>query len=272
MQIISESLKTLILTQTRPMADRLEEANNPVFKPGEQSGISNTVRAMCRGQGKNPYVAQMEVICAIVKGYLMKRALGIVAEMGTGKTLMASFVSWCMKIILKHSPRALILCPATLITTWEREYSSIFGDGVKVVDMNGPNAISMLARLRMEPARPDKPEVWICGLHRMKTASPWQPSYFIKKTYERRDVKDDYGNVTHNALVPVETPICPRCCTTQLNLLKTRRNRCSSCGEPLWGPIKGGRTYAPVNYIRKFLPTHFHFLIVDEVHKCATSC
>lgn len=271
MQIISESLKNLILTQTKPMADRLEEANDPLFKPGEQSDLARTVRSMCQGHGKKTYKAQLEVICAIVKGFLTKRALGIIGEMGTGKTLVASFVLWCMKLIFKHSPRALVLCPATLITTWEREFRSIFGDSVKVIDMNGPNAIAMLSRLRAEPAIPGKPEVWICGLHRMKTASPWQPSYFIKKTYERRDVKDDYGNVTPNALVTAETPICPRCCKPQLNLLKTRRNICGKCGEPLWGPVKDGRTYAPVNYIRKFLPAHFQFLIVDEVHKCKGS-
>lgn len=274
------------------MAEKLKEDNVPVFIPGERSTIARSVRKMCSGKKKTPYLAQMEVICAIIKGFFLKRALAIVAEMGCGKSLMAAFVVWCLRMVLGHTPRTLVLCPGTLISTWVREFEAIFGDTVKIVDMNGPDAISLLSGLREEPVIPEKPEVWICGLYRMKTAAQWRASYFVKRTWERTDYEDEYGTLHQNAVVKVETPICPRCSEPLLNLTKTRRNRCPKCHEPLWGPVNhnGGlagaigkksgesrtsrpseRAYAPVNYIRKFLPGHFHLLLVDEVHKCKGS-
>lgn len=272
MLIRTESLKEVIVSQSKTMAERVQVLSAPVFIPDEQSAIACRVRETCKDKGKTPYLAQQEAICALVKGFLRKRALGLIAEMGTGKTLISLFVVWCLHLVLGYHPRTLVLCPTTLISTWMREIQAVFGDAINVIDIHGPDAISRLIRLKNESVKPDKPEIWICDLYRMKTSAQWRTTCFIQRRYERLETKNKGGAPLRNALVPIETPLCLRCSHPQGNLLKTRRNRCENCGEPLWGPVYDGqKVYAPVNYIKKFLPKHFQFLIVDEVHKNKSS-
>ncbi len=265
MQILPSSLKEFILAQSKKLAETVQKVLAPDYVPGEQNELTQKIKARLNS-AKKPYPAQQEAICALLKGFKKKRAMGLIAEMGTGKTLQASYVSRCMELVFGHATRTLVLCPTTLISTWTRELQALFGDAVRIIDANGPDALSLLAKLRLAPRVPDKPEVWICGFNRMKISYSWSTSYYRKSAYQIKETNENGVIISYP--LRMEIPICPRCAAECLYVKNTRRTCCGHCGEPLWGPAPDSRkVYAPVMYIKKYLKKHFHLLITDEAHK-----
>lgn len=265
MELRTESLKNFTLYQSKALTARAQDELDPVYETGEHTDLAERIRACCVA-GKTPYPAQQEVINAIIKGFTTKRAMGIIAEMGCGKTPMASFISWALKLVFGHVLRTLIICPPILVSTWVKEYRALFGDDVRIVDINGPDALRRLDRLRREPVIPDKPEIWICGFNRIKTGSKWSLVTAFKSVYSM--VKRVVHGVEVKEPESLKMPICPRCFKELHNLSKSHRESCPECGEPLWGPAQDAtRAYPPATFIAKYLSRHFHLLIVDEVHQ-----
>lgn len=260
------SLKEFTLSQSKALGDKVRAKMRPQYTPGDSSSFLTRVKNLCDEGNKTPYRSQQDTINALLQGFKTKRVLGLIAEMGCGKTLLSSYAARCMELLFQHPARTLVLCPPTLISTWQEELADIFGDTVTVVDANGPDALKLFAELRKKPRRPEKPEVWISGFNRIKTSYPWEASCYTARPISSYQRLEEGGFIT--AYERNETSLCPRCSKDLDFTPKTRRQSCPHCREPLWGPAAGAKpVYAPVLFIKKYLRKHFHFLICDESHK-----
>ena len=268
--IKEKSLKNFVVGLKEQLNTKLNDFFSVRFQPGENSHFD--VLQRLAPFSKKPYAAQTVAISALLKGFRKKRVLGLVAEMGCGKTLQSTYVTrlWAEK--KGYPTRNLILCPPTLVSTWKEELSEVLGDSAVVIDANGPDVIALLSKLRNEPFIPAKQEYWIIGLNRMKTNAAWESKLQVNKA----------GRLC-----------CPDCFTVQAKSsladsdgkeadedfaysvfeedewqLKHRRTICNHCKSPMWGNKNPHeKTYAPVFFIKKYLKRHFHFLVADEVHK-----
>lgn len=257
-----KSLKDFVLGAADQLERKVVDLLAPLYRPREENKFVNEVRQRCHGHGKTPFAAQMDSLCAILKGFKSGlRCVSLVAEMGCGKTLLGCFTALLLSVILRRPARALVLCPPTLISTWVKELKSIFGNKVNIVSANGHEALYLLAKARAERTLPDKPEFWIMGFNRAKTSFTWEHagiyrSRAIKKDSVGRDRRTDIS-------------CCVHCCTPiDWNEFRdTKRNFCTKCKAPLFGPASRRSRYAPALYIKKYLKGYFDILIPDEVHK-----
>lgn len=174
---------------------------------------------------------------------------------------MTVFVSLLLAMMkFKRPTRTLILCPGTLISTWEEELQAICGDAVRVINANGQNCLSLLIKLRSQPMFPDKPEFWLIGFNRMKTNAPWETAV----RYQTR--KGPVCSHCGRSLDSFEST--PGVFVNEGWMTSKRRLPCPFCTTPLWGNVKDGpRVYAPVLFFKRYLKRHFSFLVADEMQK-----
>lgn len=260
-----KSLKDFVLGATNQLERKVVDLLNPLYQPGEQSEFTNKIRNMCDGFGKTPFPAQMDSICATLKGFRKGlRCVSMIAEMGCGKTLLGCFIAYALSAILNRPTRSLVLCPPTLISTWRKELRAIFGDKVRIVSANGVEAMYLLTEARKDMAPPDKPEFWLMGFNRAKTGYTWDHAGIFKT---KKIVTEELNNgerrskaYSRSYCVDCHRPI------DWGAFRETKRNFCE-CGSPLWGPDGRRKKYPPVLYIKKYLKNYFDILIADEVHK-----
>ena len=269
MRTETRSLKDFVLGISHQLTAKVRSVLTPVYTPGETTPFTQSVREhIASVVRKKPYPAQLDALCALMNGYAHgDRCLGLVGEMGTGKTLQGVVSAMCMELVTGHPLRTLVLCPPHLVSTWKEEIAESLGEAARVIDASGPNALSLLVRLRGEPRIPDKPEYWLIGFNRAKTNYPWQPVCFKKQKLSPRGT--GYNGAARR--VSYHVMLCERCATElpdDLNWSGAIRNLCPYCGNPLWGPSNEDRhIYAPVLYIKKYLSRYFHLAIFDEVQK-----
>lgn len=273
MRTEERSLKNFILAATDQLTAKVERVLAPIYTPGETDALTMRVKShIASVSKKKPYAAQLDAVCALMKGFRSKRCLGLVAEMGTGKTLQGCLVGMSMSLLTGTPTRTLVLCPPHLVSTWEEELHDSFGKAVRVVNASGPEALSMLVRLRKETPVPDKPEFWIMGFNRAKTSFRWKPAWFTQCKIGK-SLFDDTGK-PYSMRYTVER--CERCGNElPAEMDRTARNLCPYCGNPLWGPARkvahtnddSESVYAPILYIKKYLNKHFQLAVFDEAHK-----
>lgn len=270
MLIRKRSLKDFILGATAQLTAKVKHALHPLFNPGDPDPYADKVGEAVSMGIKKPFPAQADALRALMEGFRQKRCLGLVAEMGCGKTLMGILAAWAMSSLKGRPTRSLVLCPPHLISTWTQEMKEIFGDAVRVVDASGKNALTLLTQLRDASRYPDKPEYWVIGFNRAKTNFRWKTTWWDKRAADICSF-DGVRKVSRYTI-----PVCERCghelpAAIDLSL----RNTCERCSNPLWGPRRvqtaddpdGETTFAPVLYIKRYLRRHFQLLIADEVHK-----
>jgi superfamily II DNA or RNA helicase len=253
MKTLEKSLKDLILGIKDQIESRVENLFTPAFVPGED--FHKEVFGVTRSLPRKPYLAQIAVIGALVKGFRKHRALALVGEMGVGKTCLSILTA---HLFAKRPMRTLVVCPSTLVSTWAEEIRTTLGDKVKVIDANGLGCLAQLIRLRAEPMVPEKAEFWIIGLNRIKTNAPWVSKVI---DHPRRGTScPDCGKSLE--IMPDEV----RGYDGSWAILK-RRTLCPHCGTPLWSYQYDRRIYAPVNFIKARLKRHFGLFIADEAHQ-----
>lgn len=256
-------LKDFVLSASSQLADKIKSIMNPLYTPQENTELADLARsriaAICR---KKVYRAQLDAICALIKGYTRDRCLGLIGEMGCGKTLQGCLVGVSLEFVTGHPVRTLVLCPPHLVSTWQEEVAQSLGDAVRVVNAGGVNALSLLTQLRNAPKVPDKPEFWLLGFNRSKTNYTWKPAFF-----KQTRITDKSSSVSNRLYYTV--PHCDYCAQPLPDDMNfSLRNLCPFCGNPLWGPDgKARRVFAPVLYIKRYLQRHFQFVIFDEVQK-----
>ena len=258
------------------LGQQAELSLDPLHVPGRD--VLPTLDLM-----RDPFEAQRHVIEATRKVLHRQKALLLVGEMGSGKTIMG------MSAIHAHAQgrpyRALVFCPGQLVAKWEREIRETI-PGASVIQIEGWRDLLHLDRT----SKPSGIEWSIIARDRAKLGPRWQPAYVC-----RRHADDGFLR-------------CPRCGLRLVNEkrepfvigkpsqigqpgtgLWKRRAKCDwvltnpgndnspdddtagqlieGCGSPLWQMTNEIWRYEPALFIKRHLKHYFRYLILDEVHE-----
>ena len=127
---------------------------------------------------RDPFEAQSHLIEAVRKVLHRQKAILLVGEMGTGKTLMG------MAAVHAHAGgrpyRALVFCPGQLVRKWEREIRETI-PSAEVVQVETWQRLLRLSRA----VKPAGVEWYVIGRDRAKLGAKWRPAY------QRRTQCDD---------------------------------------------------------------------------------
>lgn len=232
---------------------------------------------------RQPFEAQSHVIEAARKALRRQKALLLVGEMGTGKTIMG------MAAIQAHAGgrpyRALVFCPGQLVHKWAREIRETI-PRAEVVPIETWKTLLRLDRSR----KPAGVEWYIIARDRAKLGARWQPAY------QRRTKADDgflrCPQCGRRLVDDQREPLCvgkPGRNGQPGSGLWKRRSQCvwvladhggdsdsqpeqadhlvPGCGSPLWQMTGELHRYEPALFIKRHLRHFFHYLILDEIHE-----
>ena len=231
---------------------------------------------------RDPFEAQSHVIEAMRKALQRQKAILLVGEMGTGKTIMG------LAAIHAHAKgqpyRALVFCPGQLVNKWEREIRETIPD-VEVIQIETWKDLLHLNRT----SKPTGAEWYIIARDRAKLGAKWQPAFI-----RRQHAVDGFLRCPHcgwrlvtDKREPLHVGKPSHNGQASTGLWK-RRSRCEwvlsnesggegtqnrgdhlveGCGSPLWQMNTELRRYEPALYIKRRLRDFFHYLVLDEVHE-----
>ncbi len=197
---------------------------------------------------RKPFVPQAHVITASVKALQRQKAIMLVAEMGTGKTLMGQAA--CHTHANGKPYNAVVMCPGQLTKKWERELRLTI-PGVEVQQIESWKDVFRIQR------RPASPTWWIIGRDRCKLGSFWEMAIVNRQG----------------------AAACPHCAHELLDKdgnrlpfagLKPAKRRCDACHAPLWTFVRkrGAQDrWAPASVIKKKRRGCIDYLVLDEVHE-----
>ena len=230
-----------------------------------------------------PFEAQAHVLEATRKALKRQKAVLLVGEMGTGKTLMG------MSAIHAHAGgqryRALVFCPGQLVEKWAREIRETI-PGAEITSLSSWKDLLRLDKVR----KPTRAEWYVIARDRAKLGAKWQPAC------QRRNHREDgFLRCPHCGLRLVDADRAPlrlgepgqagrsgtglwkqrAKCTWVLTNPRSSRDPdaeqgdrlASGCGSPLWQMTGELRRYEPALFIKRHLRHFFHYLILDEVHE-----
>lgn len=243
------------------LANKLKPIFNGVIDEQARSWMKHCLKI----GNKKPYPKQFTAIVSILKALASKRAVGLCAEMGCGKTLMAIFSALVQSQLLNRCPRTLIVCPSTLLEVWKREILEICGIGnVAVYCLNDRDAIQVFVNLKESPVEPTVPEFYVVGVNRAKLSYSVERKTKVKRRKRTVEIDGAFTVESYDAHYCID-------CGKELEEKKipklSGRCMCPDCNSPMWGPADGPRRYAPGAYISKYLKGFFDLLIWDEAHQ-----
>jgi len=274
----SISLKEFLDEYGENMAEKITQELNVIHNPitHKEKRISDILN----GIKKKPFPSQSEIIKACYKSIISgNKAVYIVAECGTGKTLKSIGIAYVL-YKLKNIHRVLVMCPPHLVPKWIQEIKDSLWEA-KAYNFNGKDVIKQLKKLKKQP-KPTNLEFYIIGRERAKTGFLWRPAivkkhdkYFCPRCGEELLDKDGYP-----------LPVFER--NTQGRLKK--RYSCKNivekwkynpeignhhktkdiCGEQLWQPDNTRKNYhkvIPAKFIKSRMKNFFDLFITDEVHQ-----
>jgi hypothetical protein len=211
------------------------------------------------GLNRAPFEPQAHVIEAIIKTWNRQKAAWLVAEMGTGKTIMA------IGAVNRHARgpyNALVFCPGQLVRKWEREIRETI-HGARVVQLEDWRDVVALTKVK-----PSGRTWYIIARDRAKLGAKWRPAA--------------------NKIEGQPWLRCPTCggrlvdersAALEMGDLGKRRMRCEQvlnpdggvpldgCCSPLWQYTSELWRWEPAKYIHKHLRRFFTYLVLDEVHE-----
>jgi superfamily II DNA or RNA helicase len=252
---------------------------------------------------RRPFPAQIIAIMGLAKRWQRARTAMVVAECGTGKTLISL---GAMHVHGRGSPfTALAMVPPHLVEKWAREaFLTLPGLRVFVIDdlrnggdenkCHGVNEVRLRQgrivreglrttlselRLRKDSASARKrwlslcgrPSLFIVGRERAKLGYFWRHAYRVPHSgpYVGCVVNSDTGKpviVNDSRLTASEFE--------RVKIAETIETRggksCRPLHSPLWqaDPDKL-RRMAPIEFIGRYMPEWFDYAICDEIHQLA---
>ena len=251
-------LKEFLTDYSESLADKVVKTLKVVHDPLKDSNpdLDHLLAIM----PKRPFPSQVEIAKACYKSFLTgNRGVYIVAECGTGKTIMSIGVAQLM-YALQDVKRVLVLCPPTIVKKWISEIRDSLPNA-KVFNLNTKNITKELLKISRQEKN-SAFEFYIIGRERAKIGAPWRPAGIVR------------NGVFH----------CPGCNKAimdkddyPVNLYqRTKQGQykkkyvCAGCGEQLWQPDNskaGFRRVMPARFINKRMRGFFDLLIADEVHQ-----
>jgi hypothetical protein len=190
-----------------------------------------------------PLGRQHEAITATAASLLAHRNTLVVAEMGTGKSMIAiaSAATAGMK-------RVLVMAPPHLVEKWAREVkATIPGAKTRILESIGDvdalkdyRRSAPLGAGSSDPTLDEAPLFVMLSREKAKLGHAWKPAYVLKKRFYK-------GSGTF------ELPTCPNCgqvLETDEGLLThealAKKKHTCSCGSPLWQADRSGPRRYPL--------------------------
>lgn len=271
-----QNLDDYMLTYGPMLGQQAERSLEPLHVPGRDSLPDLSLL-------REPFEAQAHVIEATRKALQRQKAVLLVGEMGTGKTIMA------MAAIHADAGgrpyRALVFCPGQLVHKWEREIRETI-PGAAVMQIQSWKSLLHLHKGRA----PAGAEWYIITRDRAKLGAKWQPASVRLKHLddgflrcpscglrlvdeERQPLR--LGRPAHSG--QPGTGLWKRRAKCEWVLTNPRGTQdpdaehgdglIQGCGSPLWQMTGELRRFEPALYIKRHLRHFFRYLILDEVHE-----
>jgi hypothetical protein len=271
-----QNLDQYMLSYGSLLGKQAERALNPLHVPGRDALV---VLELLR----EPFEAQAHLIEATRKALDRQKALLLVGEMGTGKTIMS------LAAVHAHARsrpyRALVFCPGQLVHKWEREIKETI-PGAEVIQVDSWKTLLRLDRSK----KPNHPEWYIITRDRAKLGAKWQPAYYRPKHGTNgflrcpgcglRLVDDERVPLTLGEPAKDGKPgtgLWKRRAKCQWVLTNDRGQNdperehggrlTEGCGSTLWQMNGEVWRYEPALYIKRHLRHFFDYLVLDEVHE-----
>jgi len=210
------------------------------------------VRRELKKLSREPFPAQAGVIEGLVALLRKKRHGFIIAECGTGKTIMSMAVPY---VLQNGKPyRTLVMCPGHLVEKWKREIEETVPDAMVTI-IGGWKAALEIARTEAE-TETRRPSYYVVSRDRAKLGYFRRPATVMKRG--QHVCPSCFAPIMDNDGIPVDD-----------TWLKRAKRWCSSCNGALW-QADGSRVrrVAPVELVKRFLGKgFFQFGIFDECHE-----
>ncbi|MBW1781273.1 MAG: DEAD/DEAH box helicase family protein [Deltaproteobacteria bacterium] len=273
----SISLKDFLDGYGESIAEKVTRELKVIHDPS--TGKDEAISTLLDELKKRPFASQAQIIEACYKSLMSgNKAVYMVAEMGTGKTIMAIAVAAILHK-LNGLKRVLVMCPPHLVLKWIQEIKESV-PGVKVTNLNGKNVIRKLERIRKEPANAGL-EFFVIGRERAKTGFLWRPTVIIRRKrlfcpgcgQELLD-RDGYPLGVFETNAQGRFKKRHACNNSVMKWVYdseagTHHKMMVPCGEQLWQPDlsrKNYRKYIPAKYIKNKMKGFYEMLVADEVH------
>ena len=261
--------------------------------------VSPRIEALLR----KPFPAQTIAIMGVAKRWQQARTAMVVAECGTGKTLISL---GAIHVHCQSNPfTALAMVPPHLVEKWAREaFLTLPGIRVFLIDdlrnggdenkSHGVNEVRLrqgrivreglhttLSELRLRKDSPNsrkrwqslcgRPSLFIVGRERAKLGYFWRHAYRVPQSgpYVGCVVNSDTGKpvvVDESRLTAGEFENVKIAET-----IETRGEKsCRPLHSPLWQADSDKiRRMAPIEFIGRYMPEWFDYAICDEIHQLA---
>ncbi len=274
---LASDLNELITKYGKSMGEAAERVLKPRFIPGvtllpDLSAIERN-RTKRSGARFAFFPSQIEKVGALLEGFKHYGRTWLIAEPGSGKTVMALGAAWVL-FRKKKDFRALVICPGHLVRKWRREVEwAIPGVMVRVIRSFGE-----LTAWRDAAAKHAGPAVAVISKETAKLGFDVDKPCAIKRRVS--DVDDFGGNIVRTIAA------CPKCNALQYELdgdektmlrydeyiLGNSPMKCVECGDKLSTNARGFRKNPHIDrYIQRKMKGVFDVLIADEVHELAGS-
>lgn len=227
----------------------------PLYQPSDRREYADRLSALKR----RPFAAQIDAIAGLVLALKRQPAAFLVGEMGVGKTAVSIAVAYLLGM-----KNTLVLCPPHLVQKWEKIRMTL--PACEVIQVR---SITGLCRSYRNPA--SKPRFFILSRERAKLSYRWKPAVLSLK---RILLMEEEGRTKRAALSILA---CPACFAEvkdrdgipfSLDQLGRRKEKCLSCGGPLWEADRTGvRRYAIADFIKQKMKGCFELFVADELHE-----
>jgi superfamily II DNA or RNA helicase len=265
--------------------------------------FDDAVSPRIEGLIRKPFPAQTIAIMGVAKRWQQARTSMVVAECGTGKTLISL---GAIHVHSRGNPfTALAMVPPHLVEKWAREaFLTLPGLRVFLIDdlrnggdenkCHGVNEVRLrqgrivreglhttLSELRLRKDSPSsgkrwlslcgRPSLFIVGRERAKLGYFWRHAYRVPRSgpYVGCIVNSDTGKpviVDDSRLTAGEFEKVKIAETIETRELKS----CRPLHSPLWQADGGKiRRMAPIEFIGRYMPEWFDYAICDEIHQLA---
>jgi superfamily II DNA or RNA helicase len=265
--------------------------------------FDDAVSPRIEGLLRTPFPAQTIAIMGVAKRWQHARTAMVVAECGTGKTLISL---GAIHVHHQRSPfTALAMVPPHLVEKWAREaFLTLPGIRVFLIDdlrnggdenkAHGVNEVRLrqsrivreglnttLSELRLRKDSPSsrkrwlslcgRPSLFIVGRERAKLGYFWRHAYRVPHSgpYVGCVVNSDTGRpviVNDSRLTAGEFE--------KVKIAETIEGRGEKSGRSLHSPLWQAdadkiRRMAPIEFIGRYMPEWFDYAICDEIHQLA---
>jgi len=203
------------------------------------------------------YPAQAHVITACVKAWHRQKALILVGDCGTGKSLCAAAIAHAHAEGRPY--RGLVFAPPHLLGKWQREIEETI-PGAWVHTLSTYRDVCSLYRIRNFPR--DGVQWFLISQSAAKLGTGWT-SVWRESTHERgiaRCVHCSWPVERKDTETGVMVPL-------ELEVLAKKQLFCVNCGEPLWTYNKQFNRWPVARFIHKRLKGFFDYLVIDEAHQ-----